>query len=113
MSIIVRDSLSSLVRLPLFVLPLLIHAPAYVVGRLGAKLVEDEEETQAQNKAVFGLFVLAVTVYPALFFFLWSCLRYTSLGAVGAAGFLFLLAMYHNRLVNGMCSRCTSYPGPN
>ncbi|KAH8077503.1 glycerol-3-phosphate-acyltransferase [Cristinia sonorae] len=100
LSILVRDSLSSLVRLPLFVLPLLIHAPAYVVGKMAAKLVEDEEETQAQNKAVFGLFFVAVLVYPALFFFLWSCLRYTSTGALVAVGFLSLLAVYHNRLIN-------------
>lgn len=101
LSILVRDSLSSLVRLPLFAIPLLIHFPAYFVGRIGAKLVEDEEETQAQNKAVFGLFILAVTVYPALFFFLWSSLRYTSSGALIAVGSLFLLAVYHNRLING------------
>ncbi|THH26613.1 hypothetical protein EUX98_g7574 [Antrodiella citrinella] len=100
LSILVRDSLSSIVRLPLFILPLAIHAPAYVVGRLGAKLVEDEEETQAQNKAVFGIFVLAIAVYPMVFFFLWSCLRYTSTGALVAIGFLTLLAKYHNRLIN-------------
>ena len=46
--ILIRDTLSSLVRLPFFVLPLAIHLPAYVLARYGARLGEDDEENQAQ-----------------------------------------------------------------
>ena len=48
--VLVKDSVSCALRLPFFLLPLLAHLPAYVMGRFGASLVEDEEETQAQNK---------------------------------------------------------------
>ncbi|VDC04045.1 unnamed protein product [Peniophora sp. CBMAI 1063] len=43
--VLISDTISSLALLSFFVLPLFIHAPAYVMGRLGARLVEDEEET--------------------------------------------------------------------
>ncbi|KAH9969163.1 hypothetical protein BC827DRAFT_1168205 [Russula dissimulans] len=42
-------SLASLIRLPFFILPLIAHFPAYVMGQLGARLVIDKEETQEQN----------------------------------------------------------------
>lgn len=48
--VLALDTIASLVRLPFFLLPLLVHIPAYLAGRMGARLVEDEEETQAQNK---------------------------------------------------------------
>ena len=48
--VLVLDTIASLLRLPFFLLPLLVHIPAYLAGRMGARLVEDEEETQAQNK---------------------------------------------------------------
>ncbi|CDO76065.1 hypothetical protein BN946_scf184696.g17 [Trametes cinnabarina] len=99
LSILVRDTLALLIRLPFSIVPLLIHAPAYVVGRLGARLAEDEEETQAQNKVAFGL-VLLLMIYPAAFFFVWAFLRYTPLGALVAVAFVFLFAIYHNRIVN-------------
>ena len=104
LSILIRDTLSSLVRLPFFVLPLAIHLPAYVLARYGARLVEDEEETQAQNKIVFGLLFLLM-VYPATFFFVWSVLAYTPVGALIALTFVFLFVMYHNKLVNGLSIR--------
>ncbi|KAK7677512.1 hypothetical protein QCA50_019518 [Cerrena zonata] len=97
--ILVRDTLSSLIRLPFFLLPLAIHFPAYLFARYGAKLVEDEEETQAQNKIVFGLLFLLM-IYPATFFFVWSFLRFTAVGAFVAVTFVFLFVMYHNKLIN-------------
>lgn len=100
LSVLVRDSLAVLVRLPFFLGPLLFHAPAYAFGRFGARLVEDEEETQAQNKVVFGLLLLFL-IYTAMFFFLWAFLWYTPFGALVAAGLVFLFATYHNKLVNG------------
>ncbi|EIW63578.1 glycerol-3-phosphate-acyltransferase [Trametes versicolor FP-101664 SS1] len=97
--ILVRDTLSLLVRLPFSIVPIVIHAPAYVMGRVGAGLVEDEEETQAQNKVVFGLLLLFM-IYPAAFFAVWAFLQYTPVGAVVAVGFVFLFALYHNKLIN-------------
>ncbi|OBZ70864.1 Glycerol-3-phosphate O-acyltransferase 2 [Grifola frondosa] len=99
LTLLIRDTLAVLVRLPFFLVPLMLHAPAYVMGRLGAHLVEDEEETQAQNKVVFGL-LLVLLIYPVVFFFIWAFLWYTPVGALIAAAFVFLSAMYHNRLIN-------------
>ncbi|TFY71016.1 hypothetical protein EVG20_g1991 [Dentipellis fragilis] len=97
--ILIRDTISCLVRLPFFILPLIAHAPAYVMARLGARLVEDEEETQAQNKIIFGLLLL-VLVYAAAFFFLWAFLWYTPVGALLSAFLVWLFAVYHTKLVN-------------
>lgn len=69
------------------------------MGRLGAKLAEDEEETQAQNKVVFGLLSLLL-IYPATFYFLWALFWYSSVGAVLAAGIVYLFAVYHVRLID-------------
>ena len=109
--ILLRDSLSCLVRLPLFIFPLMIHLPAYVMARLGARLVEDEEETQAQNKILFGLLLL-VLIYPAAFFFLWAFLWYTPVGALFAGFVVWLTAIYHTKLVNGkyiLISTCYTF----
>ena len=97
---LVISTLDSLIRLPLFFLPLVVHFPAYLMARVGAKLVEDEEETQAQNKVVFGLLFLFLC-YPAAFFFVWAFLKYTPVGALIAAFIVFLFASYHTKLVNG------------
>ncbi|KAJ7282606.1 hypothetical protein C8J57DRAFT_1295819 [Mycena rebaudengoi] len=97
--ILTRDSLASALRLPFFVFPLLLHMPVYFMGRLGARLVEDEEETQAQNKLVFGLLSMLL-VYPAGFFFLWALFMYTRLGALMAAGTMWLFARYHDTMIN-------------
>ncbi|KAI0332305.1 glycerol-3-phosphate-acyltransferase [Cubamyces sp. BRFM 1775] len=99
LSLLIRDSIALLIRLPFSIVPLVIHAPAYVMGRVGARLVEDEEETQAQNKVVFGLLLLLM-IYPAAFFFVWAFLRYSPVGALVAVAFVFLFAMYHNRLID-------------
>lgn len=48
--VLIVDTIASLARLPFFLFPLLAHIPAYAMSRVGARLVEDEEETQAQNK---------------------------------------------------------------
>ena len=69
----------------------------YVMGRLGAKLAETEEETQAQNKVVLGL-VSALLIFPATFFFVWSMLWYMWIGAVIAAGIVYLFAVSHVRI---------------
>ncbi|KII92721.1 hypothetical protein PLICRDRAFT_696028 [Plicaturopsis crispa FD-325 SS-3] len=97
--VLIRDSISILVRLPFFAVPLIIHTPVYVMGRMGARLVEDEEETQAQNKVVIGL-LLMFMIYPATFFFLWAMFWYTRGGALLAAGIVWLFALYHTKMIN-------------
>ncbi|KAH8116623.1 hypothetical protein DFH11DRAFT_1829583 [Phellopilus nigrolimitatus] len=97
--LLLRDTLSVLVRLPFFLFPLLVHLPAYLASRWAARLVEDEEETQAQNKVVIGLLLL-VLIYPAAFFFLWALLWYTPIGALVAATIVWLFAVYHNKLID-------------
>lgn len=98
--ILIRDSLSALVGLPFFLFPLIVHMPVYIMGRMGARLVEDEEETQAQNKVVFGLLSLLL-IYPAAFFFLWALFWYTPIGALLAAATVYLFAMYHIWTIDG------------
>lgn len=100
--ILVRDSISALIQLPFFFIPLIVHSPVYIMGRVGAKLVEDEEETQAQNKVAFGLLSLLL-IYPTIFFFLWALFSYTGLGALLAAAMVYLFAVYHTRTIDGKC----------
>ncbi|KAG6880345.1 hypothetical protein C0992_011096 [Termitomyces sp. T32_za158] len=97
--ILIRDTLSALIRLPFFLFPLIMYLPVYSMGRLGARLVKDEEETQAQNKVVFG-FLSLLLIYPAVFFFLWALLWYTPIGALLAAATVYLLANYHDRMID-------------
>ncbi|KAG1739316.1 hypothetical protein EDB19DRAFT_1895530 [Suillus lakei] len=104
LSVLIRDTLAALTRLPFFLFPLLLHTPVYVMGRIGARLVEHEEETQAQNKAVFGL-LSCMMIYPATFWALWAMLWYTGTGALVAAFTVWAFAYYHNRLINGTLKR--------
>jgi glycerol-3-phosphate O-acyltransferase / dihydroxyacetone phosphate acyltransferase len=100
LSVLMKDTLAIFFRLPFYLFPLIVHAPIYVMGHLGAKLVQDEEETMAQNKVVFGL-LFSFMIYPMMFFFLWAFLWYTPLGAVLAATVVWLLAVYHVQIING------------
>jgi hypothetical protein len=97
--VLLRDSLASLIRLPFFILPLLVHLPAYVIARIGAKIVEDQEETQAQNKVVYALLLLSA-VYPAIFFFLWKFFWMTPLGAIIALATSYAFVVYHTRIID-------------
>jgi glycerol-3-phosphate O-acyltransferase / dihydroxyacetone phosphate acyltransferase len=98
--ILIRDTFYALFHLPFFFLPLLFHLPIYIMARLGARLAEDEEESQAQNKVVFGL-LLCLMLYPTAFFILWAFFWFTPAGALGAAIMVWLFAIYHNKLING------------
>ncbi|KAI6134679.1 hypothetical protein EV401DRAFT_1846376 [Pisolithus croceorrhizus] len=104
LSILIRDTLAVLIRLPIFFLPLLLHLPVYIIGRRAARLSEHEEETQAQNKVVFSLLLLLL-IYPATFWILWAVLSYSSTGALVAALTVWAFAYYHTRLVNGSLKR--------
>lgn len=98
--ILLRDTMSVLVRLPFFLFPLAVHLPAYLASQAAARLAEEEEETQAQNKVVFGL-ILLVLIYPAAFFFLWALFWYTPIGAVASAITVWLFAVYHVKMIDG------------
>jgi glycerol-3-phosphate O-acyltransferase/dihydroxyacetone phosphate acyltransferase len=95
-----RDTVACLIRIPFFWFPLLIHLPAYAASRYAAKLAEDEEETQAQNKIVVGL-ILLLLIYPTAFFVLWALFWKTPTGALIAAATVWLLAVYHVRIIDG------------
>jgi glycerol-3-phosphate O-acyltransferase/dihydroxyacetone phosphate acyltransferase len=75
------------------------NLPIYVMGILGARLAEDEMETQAQMKIALGL-VLSFLTYPVLFFSLWAVFRQIPLGAAIAAGAVWLLQRYHSVLID-------------
>lgn len=98
-----------LARMPFFLIPLIIHVPAYFASRWAAKLVEDEEETQAQNKVVVGLLGLLIT-YSSAFFFLWALLWYSPVGALVAFATVWLLAVYHVKLIDGMLASGLNLP---
>jgi glycerol-3-phosphate O-acyltransferase/dihydroxyacetone phosphate acyltransferase len=100
--ILFRDTLALAIRLPFFLFPLIVHLPVYILSRLGAQLAEDEVESQAQNKVVIGLILLVLFIYPTAFFLLWAFMMYTPLGALISAGIVWLLAVYHNRLIRGV-----------
>lgn len=96
---LIRDSLWSLFKLPFFLVPLVIHIPIYAVAVLGGELVRDETETVAQMKIAFGL-LLSFLMYPVLFTVLYVILRSIPLGAVVAAGTVWLFARYHLALID-------------
>ncbi|CED83161.1 Phospholipid/glycerol acyltransferase [Phaffia rhodozyma] len=104
LALFLKDLVSSLIRLPFFALPFLVNVPVYLVGRYGAKLVEDEEETKAQMKLVFGLLVSAM-IYPACAIALYKvAFSGTWVGGIvglGVAGALvFGLINYHLTLID-------------
>ncbi|KAJ1304729.1 hypothetical protein OPQ81_005867 [Rhizoctonia solani] len=100
LAILLKDTISTSLRLPFFVLPALIHLPAYVMCRMLARMVEEEEETQAQMKIFGGIFALAILTYPVTFLFLWAFLWLTPTGALLAAGLVWLIAVYHVRMID-------------
>jgi hypothetical protein len=112
LGLLIRDTVSSLARLPFFLFPFIVHVPIYVLGRLGARLVEHEEETQAQNKVVIGLLFMLL-IYPLTFWLLWALFLYTRTGAVMAAVTVWLFAVYHTKLINGMSLQNISCPHGN
>ncbi|EAU91635.2 hypothetical protein CC1G_09317 [Coprinopsis cinerea okayama7 len=106
--ILVRDSITALIGLPFFFLPLIVHLPVYMMGRMGARLVEDEEETQAQNKVALGL-ITSLLLYPAVFFFLWALFWYTPIGAILAGSLVYLFAFYHTKMIDGNYERAKRF----
>lgn len=99
LAVLVRDTIASLIHLPFFLFPLILHTPVYIMSRLGGRLVEAEEETQAQNKVVLGLLMMLM-IYPSAFFILWAFMWFSPVGALLSASTMYVFAMYHNKLVN-------------
>ncbi|KAF8632302.1 hypothetical protein AX17_004882 [Amanita inopinata Kibby_2008] len=106
--VLLKDSISTILLLPFFLLPLLIHLPVYLMGRFGAALVEHEEETKAQNKVAFGL-LSSLLIYPATFLFIWALLYYTPIGAILAALVVYLFASYHNKMIDDAYARAKRF----
>jgi uncharacterized membrane protein len=75
------------------------------MSRLGARLVQDEEETQAQNKIIFALLLL-LAIYPAMFFFLWALFWLTPMGAVVALAMSYGFIVYHVKIVDDNYEQC-------
>ena len=86
---------------PAIFLPTIDSAPPCLHFRSSsARLAIDEEETQAQNKVLFGMFLLML-IYPTAFVVMWAFLWFTPVGAILSATLLWLFASYHNKLING------------
>ncbi|KAF8739720.1 Phosphate acyltransferase, partial [Rhizoctonia solani] len=100
LAVLLKDTIATTIRLPFFVLPALIHIPAYILCRLLARMVEEEEESQAQMKIFGGIFAMAIMTYPVIFLFLWAFLWLTPVGALLAAGLVWLLAVYHVSIID-------------
>lgn len=97
--LLLKDTISSAVRLPFFLVPMVVHLPIYVMARMGANIVQEELETQAQMKVAFGL-LFSLAVYPVIFFGLWVLLGFTSLGALIAAVLVYGFSTSHRSLVD-------------
>lgn len=78
---------------------MVLYSPVYVAGTLGARLAEDEQETQAQMKIALAI-LLSFLLYPVLFFTFWAVFRQVPLGAALAVGLIWLLKRYHSTLVD-------------
>jgi hypothetical protein len=99
LAILVKDTVICLAQFPLFILPFLFHIPIYITGILGARMAEDELETQAQMKMFLGVFFSFIT-YPITFFiFLWLFAA-VPLGMAFAAGAVWLIGKYHTALID-------------
>ncbi len=102
--VLIRDTTSCLLLLPFFLLPMIMHLPLYGMARLGADIVKEELETQAQMKIAFGI-IFSFFIYPAMFIVLWLLLKFTLIGAAMAAGGVYTFAMYHTSLVDANYDR--------
>lgn len=96
-----KTSLTAVVLLPFFLLPLLAHLPVYAIGKSTQLYLNSvEAEAFAQNKIVFSLLALIFAVYPAIFFATWALWLFTPLGLLVALAWTAMFAVYHTRLVD-------------
>ncbi|GAA6021477.1 hypothetical protein JCM10207_005771, partial [Rhodosporidiobolus poonsookiae] len=100
LSQLLLSTLSCLIRLPFFLLPLLVHLPVYLFARYASSGALEED--QAQNKVAAGL-VFCLGTYAA--FFAVSCaLLWTSIpwggGLLVALAATIVFGVYHTRLID-------------
>ncbi|GAA5877846.1 hypothetical protein JCM3774_000194 [Rhodotorula dairenensis] len=97
---VVLSSFACLIRLPFFLLPLVVHLPVYLFARYASSGALEED--QAQNKVAIGL-VLALVTYAAFFAvacgLLWTSIPWGGAILVAIIGTIAFVA-YHNRLVD-------------
>lgn len=102
---IVLSTFACLIRLPFFLLPLLVHLPVYLFARYASSGALEED--QAQNKVAIGL-VLALVTYAAFFavacVLLWTSIPWGGAILVAVVGTIAFVA-YHNRLVDANVGR--------
>lgn len=100
LSSICFSTLACLLRLPFFLLPLIVHLPIYLFTRYASSGALEED--QAQKKVAVGL-ILALGSYAAFFgvacALLWVSLPYGGAILVSLTGTICFVA-YHNRLVD-------------
>lgn len=105
---IVLSTFACLIRLPFFLLPLLVHLPVYLFARYASSGALEED--QAQNKVAIGL-VLALVTYAAFFavacVLLWTSIPWGGAILVAIVGTIAFVA-YHNRLVDANVGRLFS-----
>ena len=98
--ILIKDTISCLIRLPFFLIPMIFYIPVYITGILGARLVEDELETHAQMKIALSL-VFSFLMYPVLFFSFWAIFnQILPLGAALAIGTIWLIKRVHASFID-------------
>lgn len=96
-----QTTISSILYLPFFILPLMAHLPIYTIGKFTQVYLNSEEpEAFAQNKIVFSLLVLIVFIYPTIFFFTWAIFLFTPVGFLLASAWTVLFGIYHTKLVD-------------
>lgn len=94
-------TISSILYLPFFILPLMTHLPIYTIGKFTQIYLNNSEpEAFAQNKIVFSLLVLIVFIYPTMFFFTWALFLFTPIGFLLAGAWTVLFSVYHTKLVD-------------
>lgn len=101
LSALLFSTTASLLRLPFFLLPLLIHLPVYVISKSSLRFSKLEED-HAQNKIGLGL-ILAGTIYFWGFILSWWILFLVPFGSIIAIGIVWLVAIYHTSLVDENC----------
>ncbi|GAA5866505.1 hypothetical protein JCM8547_000646 [Rhodosporidiobolus lusitaniae] len=97
---LILSTLSCLIRLPFFLLPLLVHLPVYLFARYASSGALEED--QAQNKVAVGL-VFALGTYATFFAvscaLLWTSIPWGGALLVALVGTV-VFAVYHTRLVD-------------
>ena len=96
---LLRETFNVLIRLPLFLVPLLIHLPIYYLTRWIGDRSAREEETMAQNKLVVGLFAV-FGIYTFWFWIIFALFWSTPMGALIAFVTICALEYYHGRLID-------------